>query len=616
MKLKNQLPEPTKENPFAQLEFVFKAVADTKYVYSTKQNYSGAYHYYIKFLEATANYDDRLKENPCFFVKKYWDEFAFVKLHQYIAEVNVRGSSDYRTSYTITGHLSAIRQVLKYAYYHGLAKTEEFLEVSHTTTGRETNVRESYTKREYDSISNMLQQELKYIYLLLSRKGYQKTGVGKDPRIQSKKNRPRSSLAPKEDGWKNIDNLRWYFENEMNCQPLAGIPQHKEKHRSFFIHAGTKFQYLGGLNGIYKKWGVASLVTLEILMPLAVKLVSETGLNPESLWNLDVDCFQESHPLSGVPYIQYFKRRSKGEKELHLSLSGKNNAIREYRENQAKIIRKTIGMIKQLTEPIRMKAPEKVKHKLFLYESDSPRKFGEIGVINVSGSSIWCAKMVEKYNLRDDEEKPLVFNLARFRPTRITRLVELGFDFFEIQHEAGHANITTTLNYLSRNNLNLKAKQETNAALTRIHENIAWAKEEEPSYAGENVEQKNVIYKGILCDCKNPYNPPEEVSRLKSYQKGQACTRYNMCLTCPNVILFKKHLPLLVVYKKQVEMAMNTKNAELPNEYLYKQSLDVIESLFDPEISEFSESDIKLAFEAAEAMDDVVIDPVIYKPVI
>lgn len=614
MNLQRRLPLPTVENPFAQVKFIFQTVAGIKYSSSTKRNYLNGCTFYLKFLESTKNYDITLEEDPRFYLKKHWDEFSLLKVEQYLSETNIKGTIGYLTSHTIVGYISSIRKVMKYAFFHDLCSTQDFFDIRMVNGERETNIRESYSKREYDDISGMLNVELKFVYKLLTRKGYQKTGVGRDPRVVPKKGIPRGTKICGY-GWKEIDNVRWYFENIMNCQALVGTPENKKKYNNFFANTTNKFKHLGGLNGIYKEWGVTSLLNAEVIMPLAIKLIAETGLNPESLWDLDVDCYQQSHPLSNVPYIKYFKRRSNGGKELHISSGGDSIETKEFREHQARVIKKTIEQLKKITVPIREFAPEKIKNKLFIYQSNSQKDFGETKLLNTKVSSSWCNKMVNKYKLKGEEGQKLELNLARFRPTRITRLVELGIDFFEIQHEAGHRNITTTLRYLSKNRLDLRAKDETNSALQYISENRIWAKKENPSYAENDVVGSNVIYKGIMCDCKNPYDPPKEVKRLKGYQENQSCNRYNMCLFCHNVIIFKRHLPLIASYRNQIETALAIQNGEIPNEFLYKQTLDVINSILDPEKSEFSEEDIKLALETAETID-VMIDGTIYKPVV
>jgi integrase len=613
--LKIKLPQPTMENPYAQVDFIFNEVAKNKFTQSTSQNYLQALSYYKKFLSETSNYDDRLIKDPRFFVDIYWDEFALWNLQDYILNTNIEGTDGYLTSHTVVGYFSAIRQTLKFAYENNLAASKEFLDTYIGKGERETEIRESYSKREQDIVMNMIREELDYVFRVLSGKGYKKTGVGRDPRVVSKKGRARDTKAPEGVGWKELDNLRWYFENMMDCKALAGTPNNVKLHRPFFANAAYHFKDLGGLKGIYKKWGVASLINAELLMPLAIKLISETGLNAESLWDLNVDCFNESHPLSGVPYIKYYKVRSDGEKEMHLSKKGSNEETTEFRENQAKIIRKTIEQIKGLTKDIREQAPDGIKNKLFIYQSDSTRSFGEIKTVTTKTATNWCSNMVKKHDLKSDDGNPLSFNFSRFRPTRITNLVERGYDFFEIQHEAGHTNIRTTLNYLSRNRLNIKAKEETNLALQRIFSNSVHAESTNPAYATKNDNpNSNVIYKGIMCDCRNPYDPPKEVKQLKDYQDGQACTRFNMCLFCHNVILFKKHLPIIAVYKSQIDTILHNQNSELPNDFLYKQTLDIINQLLDPEKSEFSEDDINNALAIAETMD-LIIDPVVYKPI-
>jgi hypothetical protein len=289
----------------------------------------------------------------------------------------------------------------------------------------------------------------------------------------------------------------------------------------------------------------------------------------------------------------------------------------EFKQEQANIIRNTISKILELTKEIRLSAPDEMKNLLFLYQTDSPKSFGKLNVVNGKVSSEWCKKMVKKYNLVSRINSELQFNFVRFRPTLITELVKKGYDFFEIQNRANHKSIVTTLKYLSKNNLEIHAKNEINKALKKIHENNAWALANQPEYATQSTcnTGKAIIYKGIVADCRNPFDPPEQVKLLKNYTPGSACGRFNMCLFCNNVLIMKHHLPMLVVYRREIMHSMGNNPNELPNYPFYKRTLDIIEHLLDPETSEFSQEDIEEAIDEAEIMDEL-IDGATYKPVI
>lgn len=568
--------------------------------------------WYKTFLTTTANYDDSLVSDPRFYLVKHWDEFALVKFETFINETNIPTNPKYITSATVHGIIYGIKQVMEYAIQKKLTASDHVFPVAVPDPVRETTNHEAYTDQEYDQITSAMQMELTHVLKVIDQGPYVKTGKGRDPQL--KPPRKNGIGYPEGWGWKHIDNLQWYFENKMNCIPIFGTKENLEKHPRFISVATQYYSHIGGLKGIYASFGITPFIKADLVMPLLVKLIAETGMNPDSVLDLSVDCYEDEHPLSGVPYIKYYKERSSGEKELHLSLYDKNTEVKELKNEEARIIKRTIERIKQITKDVRVEAPPHLQKKLFLHQLYGRRDRGKIKVLDNGVTSDWCKKIVEKYNLTSSDGKPLNFNLVRFRPTRITNLVRRGYDFFEIMNQAGHASITTTLRYLSKRNLELTARREILKALETIHQNQVWAKENKPAYSNDECnspDNPSIIYKGIVADCRNPFDPPEQVKNSPNYEPNKACTRFNMCLFCNNVIIMKHHLPMLAVYKKQIESSnMN----DLPNSFFYENTLSIIEKILDPTKSEFDETDIEIAVESARYMD-VFIDPVTYKPV-
>jgi hypothetical protein len=209
----------------------------------------------------------------------------------------------------------------------------------------------------------------------------------------------------------------------------------------------------------------------------------------------------------------------------------------------------------------------------------------------------------------------LQLTVGRFRSTKITGMVRRGVDFYEIQRQFGHKSILTTLRYVARNNIEIKARKEIKLALKTIHNNRIWEMEVKPVYAGTESDNANsIIYKGVISDCLDVYNPPEEIKKAKDYQPNHACTRFNMCLFCKNIILMRHHLPMLVVYKYQILQSVGYNTSELPNTHYYQRTLAVLDSILNPKKSEFSSEDIAWAYAAAECIDGF-IDPVVYQAV-
>jgi hypothetical protein len=308
--------------------------------------------------------------------------------------------------------------------------------------------------------------------------------------------------------------------------------------------------------------------------------------------------------------------------EMHLNPYDKDLQIREFKEGQASVIKKTIARIKEITEPLRRIGGAEYKNKLFLFQCTGSQGSIEVQVetwkvrhIDDRISSAWCLARAEEYDLQADDGSRLQLTIGRFRSTRITDMVRKGVDFFEIQSQFGHKSIFTTFRYLARNKIEPRANKEIKHALENIHKNIVWQQESNPIYAGTDTSAGcSVVYKGIISDCKNVYDPPEEIKKAKDYQPSQACTRYNMCLFCKNVVLMRHHLPMLILYQQQIQDSPGFANADLPNMHHYQRTLDVLDSVLNPAKSEFSHSDIEHARAASQYMD-AIIDPVVYQVV-
>lgn len=614
------LPEPTLEHPLAQLDFIFERVKQT-----SSPNMAGHFAYaltYYKrvFLANVHNYSPSLEEQKLFFLREQWDSFALLKLTTFLEAYNVEGNPKRLTSHTVKGLFYCIRKAMKYAALHELIDSNYLHAVAIPVSQAETTQNAAYSDDEMDSINNWLHQELAHAHRSIQAKGYQRTGRGRDPRRYF--NTAARKFKFVQEDWQNVDNLRWFFENEMDCQISCKPSFHFRRYFYFYHYAA---QYPGGYDQLLADWEVKPLVDLDIIMPLVLKLSLETGLNPSSLTNLMVDCFQEQHPLSGAPYLQYYKARSQGPMEMHLSVYDKDAIIRVFKEGQANVIRKTIETIRQVTAPLRVGLTGPRANLLFIYKRivDVPEKNApvcwHIRCLNdKTTSSHWCCKQVEINKLKADNGDRLQLNLCRFRSTKITDMVRRGYDFFEIQTTCGHRSMRTTFGYIARNKLEIKAQKEISKAIIQIHNNIHWQQATTPAYAGATdapASGRPVVYKGFATDCRNVYDPPAEVKKLKSYAPGQACSRYNMCLFCKNVVLMKHHLPALISFQRQIQQATDYNLTELPNNQHYERTLGVLAVILNPKTSDFSPADLEWARAAAECEDEFV-DPVVYRPIL
>ena len=610
------LPEPTLDNPFLQIDFLFERVGSLKS--GRNRNFRGALSYYKRcYLPATHNYSEMLREKNLFYIEEQWDEFALIKLQTFMDEANTTGSVGRLSSAYVVSISTTFRTVLEYAGLHKLTSCSHVLAAACPPVVRETTQNAAYSDKEMDVVNSWLKGQLEEVSKWLAVKEYIPTGVGEDPR-KVLMHGDSADATHSDVGWENIDNLRWYFENVMNCEAALRPAHHNQRHYWFYLYAS---KYPGGYGGLIKDWQIKPLVTLDLVMPLALKLSLETGLNPTSLWNLTIDCLQENHPLSGVAYLKYYKARSKGHMEMHLNIYDKNVAIREFKEAQVKVIRRTIEAVIKLTAPLREKAPKEMSNLLFIAQVpgyvlafDEQRPTWRIRNIDDKNSSDWIRRQVFLSGLKSEDGSPLQLAVGRFRSTRITDMVRQGVDFFEIQSNCGHQSILTTFRYISKNNLEVKARKDVSKAIATIYQNQVWQKTVQPEYISIDVlPSTHTVYKSVLGDCKNVLDPPDDVKKLKNYQPNQVCTRYNMCLFCNNVVIMRHHLPLLVIYQRQIINAIGNNSSELPNAQHYERTIGVLESILNPKSSEFSKEELDWAFNVAENADEL-IDPVVFRP--
>lgn len=600
-------PVPTLEKPLIQIDWVWNRFLRFYTNPKTLETYGSILNSYKQFIKEYAGYDDRLKNDPRFYLFVHWDQSALYNAEMYWREIGHK-------SKTLSSSIGCLTRVMNFAAAEKLTSVREFFP-PRIKAVRETRAIEAYTDEKLNIIRQIVREGVGHAKRVAA--GYVRTGSGEDPRHSKQLDSGKHSYCKWED-WKNVV---WYFENVMNCDPKLA---HWKKGQPYYPAIAVK--YHGGIQKIFRKLGVSALIGFDIISPLIVKLAMETGLNPQSIYNLKRDCFQEEHQFSGLPCLKYYKERSKGEKELHLPLLDREAESSELlHENteiflpllpkQSEIVSKTVKLIIKLTEPLVDFADEEDKKYLLLYESGRNCKGGKSKrVTRCSRMAVnrWCRNELKRFKKEVEDVDLFCFNLVRFRTTKITQMVREGYDFFRIQSVAGHSNILTTANYISENQIKPYAEKELYRVITKIHSNkIEYEQNPLPIAVSGTQHQPGVVYKGVMSNCKNVYDPPDSVKKLPTYKSGQTCTYWNMCLLCQNIIITLEHLPAIVSYANEIDDAFKSGNLlKVPNTAHYKKIQDVLREVFE----ECSDKHLAWAKEIAKC-SDIYLDGVVYRGV-
>jgi hypothetical protein len=605
-------PTPSESDPYAQVKWIFEERGSRVPTKSGQDNYRYALSHFLKYLQESHG------DKP-YLLKNEWDSLVLIRFKAWLSFLEQEDRSKFG-SHTIVGILSSVRQVMTEAVILEVAATSSILSASMSPGDSATDSHASYSTDELASILEAVRTDMQYTSAVLA--GYQPLGIGRDPQVRPTglKINPQK-YAEHGYGWNCEPNVRWYFENKMNSRAISRTAPTADQHKAFFTGA---VRYHGGYMNLYKKWGVTPQLDNEILWPLVVQLSYLTGLNPDSLMGLKADCLSEN-PLTGTPVLRYLKLRSQGEKDLLVDLLNDDAEVPEtdqvedageemelpLKRQQALLVERCIGKTLQLTAPLRQlpDVSEDLKELLFIYESSGNNCHGEIQAAPVWKVSQWCRDIAEKHDLKSSNGERLQFTLVRFRPTLLTEMAARGKDFFEIQHAAGHKSIKTTLAYIEQRTLDTVAEREVTSALVKI-----WRNRDEFTASLDSTKPSSRAQplKGLISNCKNVFDPPRVVQLRADYAPGQSCTQFNMCLFCKNIVIMNEHLPVLAYYRNQIRSTTVNSGIDLPNIALYEKSLAVLDQIFDPESSNFTEEELDEAIAASETLD-IVIDPLVYR---
>jgi integrase len=600
------IPLPTKEHPHAQVKWIFEQKALAYPKEQTKDQLEAKARVYSKYLEDTNDYKQKLQEDPRFFIRVEWDQLALIRFRAWLEKCRDPSHPHHKASKTLSGYFYDVRKVMGFAYESGVINVPVSKPPT-LPTERETKSREPYSDDELELLLGAIDPLVEEALELT--KPYVRTGKGSDPRLWGQ--------GIPESGYGHFENMVWYFENVLDCEPVDWTEYRKHGDKTHLTFLASSKRY-GGLRKLYRAMGVPKMISVHIVVPCVVKLAFLTGLNVRSLLDLHRDCLRIEHPITGLPCVRYYKERSGGNEDLHLSLFDKtsdNGGDPDDTKASSEIIRLIEG-VEQATARLVENASDEEKEYLFLVQSKRRSEWGQVRHLTNVMVEMWMNDLVERQDLRDEKENPLSFTLARFRPTKITNMVRADYPVEKIQAAANHKYVDTTARYISTRAVQPEFRTTISDALAKIRENASdHAEQPLPESQSEKDQPGEFVFEAAFCKCKNPYDPPEEVKEGPHYSEGDACTYYNQCLFCDNVVITKNSLPKIIAFRRQIQVALDRGTGFIPKEgELYRRLASLIDDLLR-EDDPFSEEEIEWATELAEMETEEVLDGFIYQGV-
>ncbi|MFZ6045776.1 tyrosine-type recombinase/integrase [Pseudomonas sp. CR3202] len=527
-------------------------------------------------------------------IKELVTAYSLPRLRNYLQEKIIEGVFSTNHCSTL---MSAARAVMKRVLQiEGFGLTS-FVASGGFDTERETDIYKPYPAAVRSNIAKAIQQEIAETNQLAQ--PYVPSFVGQDPFDSDGRIRR---------GYATIDNARWIFENKLGCLPIGYATADKDNryHKAFLSIINVAAE---SIDQIYRSWGCLYQVDSRVLAPYMARLAQVTGINADSLKGLELDDFVESHDLTGRPCLLYWKERSSGEKLYHLDLFQAD--ISWLTSSQGREVKQIFDDVIYLTRNIRDLAPEPEKNKLFIYQSSSRRKFGVVDSIQASTPNLMnemFASFSADHGLLNEDGSPLKLSASRFRPSFVSELVERGVSIREIQVLLGHSDISKTLAYLDRMDFNFTARKLLNKALHEMHQGTL--KDEQAVIPINNLEAPagGMSISNGLVTCRNMYDPPDFIKNLKSYDPKRPCTLFNKCLACSNSIITVSHLPSLFAMRRDYQRMIEVNRVlDTPYGEVILENLDILNSILDPETSDFSEHELSEAERLSENLDTNVL---------
>lgn len=306
------------------------------------------------------------------------------------------------------------------------------------------------------------------------------------------------------------------------------------------------------------------------LLPFALQLSIQTGLNITSLATLKRDCI-EDFSLPQYKKLLYDKPRSRTSRFKSLLIPSYEHSSKDDGQNgPLELIRFLI----EWTEPLIPDAPEELKNHLFLFRCGK----GPVGDHRVKAVSKYEAFQYSLEILLKKHPGLPKFCVSDLRAAVATYVYLTTRDIYRVKRLLGHTCIKTTTSYVrgrilaAEHDLSIaegiqrmisrllpERASRSRTAKRRELPVLATIVERQPTTTERHDNRKSLsksdaaaIEKSgvmtLVARCRRPYEPPA----FLGVPAGHLCTRIFKCLSCPNATVLEEDLPTVLLRLKAI----------------------------------------------------------------
>jgi hypothetical protein len=221
-------------------------------------------------------------------------------------------------------------------------------------------------------------------------------------------------------------------------------------------------------------------------------------------------------------------------------------------------------------------------------------------------------KFAIRHDIKDEDGSVISVNIARFRPSFVSELIDKGVSLREIQLLLGHKSISTTMNYLDRLDFNRVARTKVKEALTKLKGECDSSNQAKPKTKRNYRSNKdNIIFTTPLGGCANIFNPPDFIRNSSLYVEGRPCSQYNKCLSCDNVLITRDHLPeLFSMQRDYLQLMKLNRVMETPYGLVIEENLSLLDDILSVKKSDFYEEELREAERRSQFVETTILDDV------